>query len=82
MFTVVEVKRKPGESTESLLRRFTRRIRQSQLLIQVKEGKYHKSPESKRLKKERALRRKQIREKKDYLRKIGSLEEQTNKFQK
>lgn len=75
---MVEVKRKPGESTESLVRRFTRRIRQSQVLIQIKETKFHRPPESKRLKKENALRRKKIREKKEYLRKIGSLEEQTN----
>jgi len=72
---VIEVKRKKGESIESLLRRFTRRLQQSKLLIRAKESKFYKSPENKRAKKERALQRKDIRAKKEYLRRIGSLKD-------
>ncbi|MBU4331637.1 30S ribosomal protein S21 [Patescibacteria group bacterium] len=73
---MVEIKRKSGESIESLLRRFTRRLQQSKVLIQAKDSRYYKKPKTKRAQKEDAIRRMGIRSKKDYLRRIGKLTEE------
>lgn len=78
---MVEIKRKNGESIESLLRRFTRRIQQSGVIIRVKENQFYQKKKTKRAIKENALRRKAIRAKKEYLKKIGKLDE-TDKFRR
>lgn len=72
---MVEVKKKDGETTESLIRRFTKRVQQSGVLIRAKKSRFLESPKNKRKIKEDALRRLEIKEKKEYLRKIGKLEE-------
>ena len=72
---MVEVKRKDGETPESLLRRFSKRVQQSGVLIRAKKNRFFEQPKNKRAQKEDALRRKASREKKEYLRKIGKLEE-------
>ena len=76
---MVEVKKKSGESPESMLRRFTKRVQQSGVLIRAKKGRYFEPPKNKRAKKEDAKRRQEARAKKEYLRKIGKLEEMDKK---
>ncbi|MDD5342441.1 MAG: 30S ribosomal protein S21 [Patescibacteria group bacterium] len=72
---VVEVRRKDGESGESLIRRFTRKVQQSGLLIRAKKRRFYEPPKTKRQAKEDAIRRKGIREQREYLKKIGKLDE-------
>lgn len=60
---------------ESLLRRFTKRVQQSGVLLRAKRGRFYEPAKTKREVREDALRRKSIRERKDYLRKIGKLDE-------
>lgn len=72
---MVEVRKKEGESNESLLRRFTKRVQQSGVLIRAKKGRFFESPKTKREVREDAIRRKSIRERKEYLRKIGKLDD-------
>ncbi len=72
---MVEVKKKNGESTESLLRRFTKRVQSSGVLLHAKKGRFYSSKKSKREEREDAARRQLIQEKKEYLRRIGKLEE-------
>jgi len=79
---LVEVKRKEGETPESLLRRFTKRVQQSGVLIRAKKNRFYERPKNKRAQKEDALRRKALREEKDYLRKIGKLDEFETKYYK
>jgi len=73
----IEVKRKPGESSESLYRRFTDRIKRSRILNVVKKSRFHTSDKNKRQQKEDALSRMQNREKRQYLMKVGKLPEVT-----
>ncbi len=72
---VVEVKKKDGESLESMLRRFTKKVQQSGVLIRAKKSRFYEPGKSKRAIRESALRRKAIREKNDLLRKMGKLPE-------
>lgn len=76
---MVEVRRKDGETTESLIRRFTRRVQHSGKLIQAKQKKYREKEKSKRLQRDDAIRRQKNRKKKEYLRKIGRLDDVRDK---
>jgi hypothetical protein len=76
---MLETKRKKGESFESMMRRHSRRILRSRLSQRVR-AKQHVAPKkSKLIRKERALHGKKLREKKEYLKKIGKLVEEVRK---
>ena len=72
---MLEVKRKDNESFESLVRRFSKKLMQSGRVIQAKKIRYHTKPLNKRAQKLKALRREEINDKREYLRKIGKLDE-------
>ena len=72
---MLEVKKKDGESFESLLRRFTRKTIQSGKILQAKKVRFHQKPKTKREVKASALRREELRRQRDYLRRIGKLDE-------
>ena len=71
-----EVRRRKGESFESLLRRFTRRIQQSGRLLQAKKIRFYHAPKSKMEIRESALHRIKTKQKRDYLIKTGALKEE------
>ncbi len=72
----IEVKKKDGETTRSLLRRFTRRIQQSGILIRARKARFLEKEKSKREKRSSAVRREKIGKEKEKLRKMGLLEEE------
>lgn len=72
---MIEVKKRDNESTESLLRRFSKRVQQSGVLLRAKKRRFYEAPKNKRAQRDDALRRKGIREQRDILRKLGKLEE-------
>ncbi|MBI4215150.1 MAG: 30S ribosomal protein S21 [Parcubacteria group bacterium] len=71
-----EVKRKKGETFESLLRRFNKKILQSGKLLQARKIRFYTRPISKDKRRVLALRRKELRVQREYLQKIGKLEEE------
>ena len=75
---MVEVKRKKGETFESFLRRFNKRLQQSGKIILARKLRFHEKDLSRNLKKKVALKRQELRDKKEYLKKIGSLKDDTN----
>ncbi|MDP3964362.1 MAG: 30S ribosomal protein S21 [bacterium] len=75
MKSVVEVRRKEGESGESVVRRFTRKVQQSGLLLRAKRRRFYEPVQTKRQIKEDAIRRKGVKDKREYLKRIGKLEE-------
>ncbi|MBI3114917.1 MAG: 30S ribosomal protein S21 [Candidatus Kerfeldbacteria bacterium] len=58
-----------------MVRRFTRKVQQSGVLLRAKKGRFYTSPKTKREVRIDALRRKAVREKKEFLRKTGKFEE-------
>lgn len=72
---MVEVKKRDGESVEALLRRFTKRVQQSGVLIRAKKSRFYNAPKTKREQRAEAQRRSIIREQREHLRKLGKLEE-------
>jgi ribosomal protein S21 len=70
---LVEVKRKEGESFESLLRRFNRKIQQSGVLVRARRIRFFVPGKSRNLLREDAARRAVNREKREELKKLGKL---------
>jgi ribosomal protein S21 len=73
---VPEVKRKKGESFESLLRRFGRKVQDSGRVLQARKIRFHSKDTSKNAGKEAALRREYLRAKKDFLIRTGQATEE------
>lgn len=71
----VEVKKKQGESSEALIRRFTKRVLESGIINQAKKTRFRSKPLSERAKKISALRRLKDRQRREYLIKIGVLKQ-------
>ena len=78
---MVEVKRKDGESFESLLRRFNRKIQQSGVLVRARKTQFYVPAKSRNLLRVSARRRAELTEEREELRKQGKLPVQP-KYQK
>ncbi len=78
---MIEVKKKDNESVGSLLRRFSRKVQQSGLLLQARSSRFQEREKSRTERRKSALRRNQIVAQKDKDRKLGKLEEEF-KFKK
>lgn len=72
---MVEVRRRQNETVPAMLRRFTRRIQQSGVLIQARKLKFYKHKSTKRVVREHALRRIANLKERVRLEKLGRLTE-------
>jgi len=72
---MVYVKRRDRETTPALLRRFSRRVQASGILIRARKVRFHASKPTKRALRERALRRAKFLKERERLIKLGKLKE-------
>lgn len=73
---MTEIKRKRGETFESFLRRFKQRLQLSGRILQAKKIRFHQRSASKTAQKKAALRRLELEEHYEKLRKLGKLPEE------
>jgi ribosomal protein S21 len=71
----IEVKKQERETTQSLIRRFTRKVQQSGILVRARESRFRKPTKSRQMKKRAALRREKVKEEYQKLAKLGQLKE-------
>jgi ribosomal protein S21 len=76
---MIQVKKKEKESSDALVRRFTRRVQQSALLASARSSRFHRKPLSKKKRREKALYNEKIRAKISKLKKLGKFNEETLK---
>ncbi len=76
---MVEVVKKEKETSESLIRRFSRRMQESKVLIQARQVQFKFKPKSKSKLKAEALYKKRAKKEADKLKKMGIFDEE--KFQ-
>ena len=76
---MIEVKRKKGETFESFLRRFNKRLIQSKVVLEFKSKQYTLKPKSRNYKKKVAVSRLKYKDKMEYLKKTGRLPEEMTK---
>ena len=71
------IRRRDNESNERLIRRFSRRIQTSGLLLRAKKRQYFEKSKNKNQRRKETLRRLYFRARTDYLKKVGLLDEET-----
>lgn len=72
---MVEVKKRNNESSESLIRRFSRKVQASGVLLQAKKVRYYQRKKSKLKLREEAQRRAELTAERERLIKLGLIEE-------
>lgn len=70
----LEVKKQNRENNQSLLRRFSKGMQQSGILIRAKKGRFVQRKKSEDMKKKSALRRLEKRDEYEKLKKLGEIE--------
>ncbi|PIR73377.1 MAG: hypothetical protein COU40_02780 [Candidatus Moranbacteria bacterium CG10_big_fil_rev_8_21_14_0_10_35_21] len=76
---MIEVKRKEKETSESLIRRFSRRVQQSGVLITARKSRFRRDEKSKREMRQGAMYREKVKKVVDHLKKMGKFDEGTFK---
>jgi ribosomal protein S21 len=71
--TVIEVSKNGNENNASVLRRFSRKIQESNIIQKVKGSRYNKRKESKLKVKKGTLKRLERRSEMEKLRKLGKI---------
>lgn len=79
MATNVQVAKQSNENTQGLIRRFTKRVRGSGVLQRARVNRFYNRSQSKLLRKKRALKGIQQRERREEDLKLGKVVEQKNK---
>lgn len=70
---MVEAKRRENETTGAMLRRFTRRVQQSGILLRARKMRFYDPGPTKRVVRARALRKKTLAKERSRLEKLGKL---------
>lgn len=74
---MIEVKKKNRETSESLIRRFSRRVQQSGVLMYARKSRFRKFEKSKTEMREGAMYKAKVRKVVDRLKKMGKFDEST-----
>ncbi len=73
---MIEVKKKDRESSESLIRRFSRRVQQSGVLVNVRKNRFRVEEKTKRQIREGAMYKDKVRKVVNKLKKMGKFDEE------
>jgi len=74
---MVEVRKRDNESTDSLLRRFSRKVQQSGVLLQARKIRFHMRKKGRRKMREDAIRKAGLQAERERLIKLGEIDEFT-----
>jgi hypothetical protein len=69
----LEIKKTNRETSQNLVRRFSRRVKQSGILVQARKNRFRAKKKSGQTEKRAALRREQLREEYRKLEKLGQV---------
>lgn len=73
---MIEVKRKDRETSESLIRRFGRRVQQSGVLVQARKSRFRGEEKTRREMREGAIYREKVKKIVDKLKKMSKFDEE------
>jgi ribosomal protein S21 len=74
---MVEVRKRDNETSDSLVRRFSRKVQQSGVLLQARKVRYYQRKKSKKKVREEAQRRNELQAERERLIKLGEIDEFT-----
>ena len=69
----LEIKKREKETSQSLIRRFSKRLKKSGILIGIKKSRFKRRPKSQQMKKRSALRREELKKEYKRLEKLGKV---------
>ncbi len=69
----IEARKQNRETSQSLIRRFSRKIQQSGILLRSKRAQFRRRVKSRQMKKKAALRREEMRKEYEKLKKLGKV---------
>lgn len=69
----IEARKQNRETSQSLIRRFSRKIQQSGILLRARRARFRKRLKSRQMKKKAALRREETRKEYERLKKLGKV---------
>jgi hypothetical protein len=67
----LEIKKEGRETSQNLIRRFSRRMKQSGILLRARKARFKEREKSKQMKKRSALRREELKKEYEKLEKLG-----------
>jgi ribosomal protein S21 len=67
----LEVKKQERENSQSLIRRFRKKVQKSGILLRARKIRFHQRPKNKEMKKRTALRREKLKAEYEKLEKLG-----------
>lgn len=76
---MIQVKRKEKETSEGMIRRFSRRVQQSGVLQKARKGRFRQEEQSKEKRRDEALYKTKIRKEIARLKKFGKFDEDSLK---
>lgn len=76
---MIEVKKKDRESSESLIRRFSRRVQQSGVLVQARRARFRKDEKTRRELRQGAMYKEKVKKVVSRLKKMGKFDDQNFK---
>lgn len=76
---MIEVKKKDRESSESLIRRFSRRVQQSGVLVQARRSRFRTEEKTKREMRQGAMYKEKVKKIVSKLKKMGKFDEENFK---
>jgi len=77
---VIEVKRKENEPVSFFLKRFSEKVKRSNLIDRHKKGAHRDKPRGKRVRKQEALKREVYKKRIEYLKKTGKIKIESRGF--
>ena len=69
----LEIKKQERETSQALIYRFSRSVQRSGILLRARKTRFRQRQKSRQMKKRAALRREQLKEEYEKLRKLGKL---------
>ncbi len=74
---MVEVRKRDNENSDSLIRRFSRKVQESGVLLQARKVQFYQRKKSKKKIREEAQRRTELQAERERLIKLGEIDEFT-----
>jgi len=68
---MLEIKKEERESSQSLVRRFSRKMKQSGILLRARKIRFREKTKSRQMKKRSALKKEQLRQEYEKIEKMG-----------
>lgn len=78
----LKIKKEERENSQSLVRRFSRRMKKSGILISARKQRFFEKEKSKQMKKRSALKKDQLRKEYEKLEKLGKPTNAKRKFKR